>query len=746
MKWLIISFFIGVSFLSRSQECVEGKIVDGRSNAPIYPAIMYLPDRELIVRADSVGGFKICNLEEDKLTIEVRSYGYRSELFELHLKDTSRYFILQLIPSFQEHDEIVVYGDQYRKLRETPNEIESYSSEEMRNEGALSISDGLAKQPGISQLSTGAGISKPVIRGLYGNRIQTVMLGLRFDNQQWQDEHGLGVSDVGVDRVEIIKGPASLLYGPEAMGGVINIIEERPAPLNTIAKDVSMRVFSNTFGVATDVGVKGSTKKINWRVRAGVESHADYTDGNNDRIVNTRFGGYYLKTSFGYRGKHWTTNNTYMFSMNNFGFIMDDGMSYFEPDGRQSRTYQLPHHSVYLNLVSSQNTFMLKNSMLKVDLGTQFNNRQEQEGGNKISLDMLLTTVSLKVLWEKELAEHLVFDLGSQELYQTNVNLGSRMIVPDAKTAETSVSAYLKSKWKYAELEGGIRYGFKNIETLSTGQINIGLDNPGSNVMPFNRWYSALNGALGVSIFDAEHWNFKTNVSSGFRPGNLAELSSNGLHEGTIRYEIGNTELKTERNICADVYAGYNSAAFTMSVSGYINYFMDYIYLAPTEDEYIGFQIFRYVQKDAQLKGWEAKAEYHPQKLGWLRLETVYSTVVGVTDDGENLPFIPANKLNSEIKFVSKEMGKLKNSFVKLGGVYVSPQKRPGQFETSTGDYWLFNAAIGTSFGNVDKKFTVSMVANNLLNETYYDHLSRYKYFGIYNMGRNLVLNLNYKF
>src|SRR6185369_11396047 len=152
--------------------------------------------------------------------------------------------------------------------------------ETMPENGALSLSDGIAKIPGVSQLTTGAGISKPVIRGLFGNRIQTVLLGLRFDNQQWQDEHGLGLSDVGVERVEIIKGAASLLYGSEAMGGVLNIIEEKPAPMGKTQSDVSMQLFSNTYGIATDAGVKHSNEKCNWRLRIGEVSHGDYSDGN----------------------------------------------------------------------------------------------------------------------------------------------------------------------------------------------------------------------------------------------------------------------------------------------------------------------------------------------------------------------------------------------------------------------------------------------------------------------------------
>jgi iron complex outermembrane receptor protein len=111
-------------------------------------------------------------------------------------------------------------------VKETSFNIQSLSIGKIRQSGALNISDALSKLPGISQLTTGPAISKPVIRGLYGNRVLAVLSGLKFDNQQWQDEHGLGLNDVGIDRIEVIKGPASLLYGSEAIGGILNIIEE----------------------------------------------------------------------------------------------------------------------------------------------------------------------------------------------------------------------------------------------------------------------------------------------------------------------------------------------------------------------------------------------------------------------------------------------------------------------------------------------------------------------------------------
>src|SRR6185369_7594895 len=176
--------------------------------------------------------------------------------------------------------EVVVSGIRTSLVKETSLNIQSLSVSKIRQSGALNVLDALSKLPGISQLTTGPAISKPVIRGLYGNRVLAVLSGLKFDNQQWQDEHGLGLNDVGIDRIEIIKGPASLLYGSEAIGGILNIIEEAPNEPGKKSGDINIGLFSNTYGLCIDAGLKSATQKRNWGLRAGLNSNADYTDGN----------------------------------------------------------------------------------------------------------------------------------------------------------------------------------------------------------------------------------------------------------------------------------------------------------------------------------------------------------------------------------------------------------------------------------------------------------------------------------
>ncbi len=638
--------------------------------------------------------------------------------------------------------EVLVSGLKIVKPDQTPLNITSLPLQKMRAQGAFNISDALAKLPGISQINTGPGISKPVIRGLYGNRITAVLSGLRFDNQQWQDEHGMGLGDMGIDRVEIIKGPVALLYGSEAMGGIINIIEEPPTAANTKSGDANLRLFSNTYGLYADIGFKGSAKMHSWRIRAGLNSNADYSDGKNKRILNSRFNGYYIKGSLGFTKKNWTSYNNYNASLDNFGFITIDNQSAKIPDGRLSRTMDGPHHTVLLNVLSSQNTIHLSHSTIKLNAGLQSNLRLENDGGNKISLEMLLSTFLYNLQWMKLLNSTTELILGNQSIFENNTNYGSRKIIPDANMIESGGSLFIKKTFNKIIMESGAGITMRNIHTFRT----VGVNTPGREIAPFNKTKPSVNGAVGFSFNPGEHLNAKLNFSTGFRSGNLAELSSNGLHEGTLRWEVGDPNLKIEQNFNSEISVNYKGNDFLFSAAAFYNHFTNYIYLSGTGIQYLGFDVFHYLQSNANLYGGEVSVGIHPSSLKGISYQSTFSTVIGKLSNNSYLPFIPADKLHHEIVFSFDDKKKTVQYSVNINADNVFAQNRPAQFETQTASYTLLNAGGSAVIKKSKREITISLSANNILNKNYYDHLSRFKKYGIHNIGRNISLNLHYPF
>jgi len=642
--------------------------------------------------------------------------------------------------------EVVVTGFRNTGTQQSVLDIQPYTYRVLESSGPVNLSDALAKIPGVSQMTTGIAISKPVIRGLYGSRVLVLLSGLRFDNQQWQDEHGLGLSQIGIDRVELIKGPASLLYGTDAMGGVVSVIERTPV-YDQDQLDFNTRFYSNTKGTLTDVGYTHHKHNRWWRLRGGYESHADYKDGDGNTIKNSRNTGYYLKAGAGFDHPFWSMHNSYNFSYNQYGFILDSNKQGLPQDGENSRAMTGPHHNVLLHIFGSENYFylhrsradssdLITGSVLKLNLGLQSNSRAEDEGGGEISLNMHLVTLPEQLKWEKNIRRNMALVLCQQFTYTVNTNLGKRILVPDARMHEENLSTFLH--WSPSHIlivEAGAGFSNKNIQTYRSGSLNA----PGKEIQPFGVARATGNAMAGLCLQPSSYWFFKLNAATGTRAPNLAELASEGLHEGSYRYEVGNPQLKAEQNLNIDVNLVYTRDHFSVSASGFYNRFFNYIYLAPTDEQYYGFQVYRYFQQNARLYGGELEARYRFTPC--LSLEESFCLVQGLTDHTGYLPFIAPAKNVLDIRYEKKRSGRINYWYLAPGMEYNLAQDHPALFETTTPDYLLVHFSAGLVVNLGGHPVQLDLTCRNLLNKTYYDHLSRLKYYGLHNQGINVIFS-----
>lgn len=635
--------------------------------------------------------------------------------------------------------EVVITGINESPIYKNSLNIETMKLKKIEQQNPFNLSDALAKNPGISQMTTGNSISKPVIRGLYGNRILVLLSGLRFDNQQWQDEHGLGLPFIGIDKVEIIKGPASVLYGTDALGGVINIIEEQPDISHKKVIDINTRFYTNSGGTLTDVGIKNYNKeKQRWsRLRLGIESHADYSDGKVNRVLNSRSDGYYLKAAYGYKKKKRIQENIYNFSLNHYGFIMEDLYNFITPDKRWSRSMANPHHTVMLNIFNSKNTFFLKKSLLKVNAGFQSNLRMEDEGRGQISLNMHLISILGTAKWEKNISAKTTIATNTQLTFENNTNYGGRIIIPDANMGEVSLSGYIRHSLKKAIIEMGLGGNYKRIKTLYTRSLNTPTKD--YQIYPFLMQRPSVNGIIGTSFFPTKKINLKANISSGFRSPNLAELASNGLHEGVYRYELGDPNMKIEQNFNGDLSFEFHNKTLFFSLSAYYNQFFNYIYLNPTIEYWQGaYLVYKYQQQNAKLYGGEAIVKYTPTFIKNISVNGSFATVTGIKADGGYLPFIPANKMKWGIRYEKNLKGK--KIYIEPDAEFYASQIHPAIFEKATSGYILYNIAAGIETTYKGKPLHIYLTGRNLANTAYYDHLSRLKYYGLYNPGVNFMV------
>ncbi len=234
-------------------------------------------------------------------------------------------------------DEVIVSTAFNKVQSQNVMKVEHESIKSLRQKGTSTLIEGLATIPGVSQISTGTSIGKPVIRGLSGNRVLVYSQGVRIENQQFGDEHGLGLNDAGVESVEVIKGPASLLYGSDALGGVLYFNPEKFANAGILKTDFSQKFFSNTLGSNTSLGVKSSTENLKFLVRGSHNTHSDYKIPDGNRVTNTRYNETDFKTGIGFSNSKFSSIFRYNFNKLDLG-VPENGIA--EQTKRKPRTIQ----------------------------------------------------------------------------------------------------------------------------------------------------------------------------------------------------------------------------------------------------------------------------------------------------------------------------------------------------------------------------------------------------------------------
>ncbi|MBK0369295.1 TonB-dependent receptor [Flavobacterium agrisoli] len=759
MKKFLLTLFLGFSALLQAQNSVSGKVTDNQNN-PLPGVAIYLAELHKGTTTDANGIYRFDNLPNRNFRIAFTYVGFQTvnQLLEKIGKGTV--LNIQMEEAVLEMDEVIV-STPFNKLQsQNVMKVEHESIKTLQQKGTATLIEGLATIPGVSQISTGTSIGKPVIRGLSGNRVLVYSQGVRIENQQFGDEHGLGLNDAGVESVEVIKGPASLLYGSDAMGGVLYFNPEKFADAHTIKANFNQRYFSNTLGSNASLGVKGSTDNWKFLTRGTYNTHSDYKIADGDRVTNTRYNETDFKTGIGYNNTKFSTVFRYNYNKLDLG-IPEEGFA----EQTHSKSPQFPKQGVTNHLLSLNNVVYLGTSKLDLDLGYISNNRKEFEESNDPSLDMLLNTFNYNAKYHLPKMGQFETIVGVQGMHQTNKNSGDEYLIPDATTNDFGAFATVNYEWKSNVLQAGLRFDNRHINSLAheaDGHEHDDHDDHdhdhdeedhdhdhdhehhGGDFDALNRSFNSVNASLGYKTNLSEAIVLRANVASGFRAPNLAELTSNGVHHGTNRYEVGNSALKNEQNLQTDLNLEYKNSHFEFFVNGFYNHINNYIYTSPTGEMLDDNYVFEYIQDNAKLYGGEVGLHIHPHPLDWLHFETSFETVTGKKDNGDYLPLIPANNWNNTIRTEFTIKNWLREGFASFNVSSTFNQNKVSGFETASDAYTLVNLGLGGTIQLRKLTFGLSLNANNLFDKQYIAHLSRLKNDGIPNIGRNVVLGLNF--
>ena len=738
-KFIFICTLLLFHYTIGAQNTITGRIT-AKDNIPLPGATIYIPDLNKGTIADHDGKFQLTELPNGELKIQFSFVGYINRIETVDLTTSGNELNIELIPTIVEAGEIIISGGYNSTQHGNAVKVDVFKPDPTLTKSTPNFSEVLTSVPGVDMISKGSGVSKPVIRGLSMNDILVLNNGVRFENYQYSSHHPLGIDEFGIGNVEIIKGPASLLYGSDAIGGVINFIKEKPAAVGTITGDYNLQLFSNTLGVTNNLGVKGASKKFFAGVRAGQKSNSDFLQGGGDYVPNSRFNEVSVKTNAGYTGRYGTSKIFYDYSNEKLGLVEDEAIE--EISGR-SRKPKIWYQQFTTHLTSFQNKLFPGRS--KIDINASYQNTELVHFGeiDVVEIQMRLATLSYETILHLPSKENSEYIIGFQGYTQDNKNLNNRetILLPDAKIINNSAFGLFQyTFFRKLKLQTGIRYDYRSISTSGVGSS----DQTETYRPPVNKYFGSFSGSAGATFNYSEELLFRMNAAAAYRTPNLAELTSNGPHE--LRYEIGNADLLPENSREFDMSMHYHIENFIFDIAGFYNRVNNYIFISPTTDTTdTGMKIYRYKQADSYLFGGEAVLHFHPEQLRWLHSKLTFASVVGKQTNGNNLPFIPAHKLLFEIR-AEREKLIMHDAFVAVNTITAFPQNNPAPDETSTRGYTLLDLSIGGKIKIRNQEMSLSISANNLFDRKYTDHLSTLKEVNLFNQGRNIALSLKIPF
>ena len=697
-----------------------------------------------------------------------------------HAEDSTDVFFRHL--NLNEVTVTGVTGD--TKLKNTTTPVSIVTPQELRATASTNIIDAIAQQPGVSQLTTGSSISKPIIRGLGYNRVVVMSEGVRQEGQQWGDEHGVEVDGSSVHSVEILKGPASLMYGSDAMAGVVILHSQPPLPLGMMRANVSTEYQTNNGLFTYNLSMAGNQKGFVW--------DAHYSDKMAHAYKN-KYDGYVPGSQFRERAgrlllglnKEWghsrLTGTAYHLTP---GIIEgrrdpDTGELICNTDNIKTYGKTLPFQQVKHYKLVWDNSLNLSSGQLKAIVGYQHNRRQEyEESADDYGIFLKLHTLTYDLRYITDEFNGWKLSSGIGGMYQKSVNDGEEYLIPDSRLFDfgiyTTATKALGDRWT---LSGGLRYDHRRLHGYELMEEEEGEVGEKMRFSDFSRHFNGLTGSIGAICNINEHFNLRMNLARGFRTPNMSELASNGVHEGSVRYEVGDQSLKAEYSLQADLGLDFTSRYVSAQVALFANRIDNYIFIRgegqEVRGERIDYPVYAYTQGDARLLGFEAGVDLHP--VHSVHFSNTFSYVdarqLHADADTKYLPFTPAPHWSSELKWElihhshstinhhheaqHVHHSLFNNLYIAAGLDCYFRQSHiysADDTETVTPGYALLSLSAGTDIQVKGRKIAeLYITADNVLNKAYQNHLSRLKYAdvntvtgrrGVYNMGRNVTFKV----
>lgn len=746
---------------------------------------------------DSAGFYHIKNLKAGGTYIlKASALGYLAKTRKIVLSGENVRADFTLEKFTSSLNEVVVTGvSKATQIKENPVAISSVSARAINNTIENNVIDVLVKNvPGLNAVKTGPNISKPFIRGLGYNRVLSLYDGMRQEGQQWGDEHGIEVDAYNINKAEVIKGPASLQFGSDALAGVVSLFPYMPTD-SVLQGRIISEYQSNNGLIGNGFRIGQKNKSWLWILRGSYRQAKDYTNSIDGRIYNTGFKETNASATVGYQSDAGYThlNATLYDNLQGIPDGSRDSLSrrftkqVFEGDAddiknrplmsnRELNGYSLSplHQHIQHYRIYTNNHYRLGGGEVDATLGFQQNIRREYNHPTQPKQAGLFVRLNTLNYGFKYIApEFLNVELtaGINGMYQHNKSKeATDFPIPDYHLLDAGGYVYARFKQEKWTLSGGVRY---DVRRLQSNDFYVGPDatngferqylQPVSGAQlqfpALDKTFNGLSLSAGATYQFNEKYSVKMNVARGYRSPSITEIASNGLDPGAHIVYLGNRNFKPEFSFQQDLGFFADMPDLTASFSVFNNNIQNYIYLSQQVDaagnplvDAQGNRTFQYEQSGAHLYGAELYLAFHPvQFLKGFTFENTVSTVYGINtknlyenqgNNGRNLPLIPPLKwLGSAKQDIRTRSVFLPVLRFRAEAEYNAAQNRflaLSNTETATPGYTLFNAGIGFELNyRKTKNIEVELRANNVFDVAYQSNLSRLKYFEYYQASPN---------
>ncbi len=680
-----------------------------------------------------------------------------------------------------------------------PMPIVIVSQKELEQTISSNIIDALVtRTPGLSVVKTGPNISKPFIRGLGYNRVLTFYDGIRQEGQQWGDEHGIELDGYNMSGAEIIKGPASTLYGSDALAGVVSF-----KPIYPLLQDdrwhgnIQSEYQSNNNLIGNGAYISYNGKRFFASASGSYKMAKDYRNAIDGRVYNTNFKEANAAFLLGYHFKkgYITLNGTLYHNLQGIPDGSRDSLTRMftkqiaegEEDDMNTRpivsdkelnSYSLSelHQLIKHYRLYSKFFREVGNGNIQATIAFQQNNRVEYSHPtipSQAGMDMQLQTFNYDFRMEKrDIVPNFNLNIGSNGMYQVNKNLDATDFpIPDYKLADGGIfifGKWHKEKWT---ISGGVRWDMRHVkwhDFYTVEDANTGFERKArkdeyvianKQFEGFSKNYSGISSSLGATYRASQNWNLKFNIARGYRVPNMTELASNGLDPGAHIVYLGNTSFKPEFSLQQDLGVSAYYEDWDMDLSVFNNNISNYIFLSmktgadglPITDAQ-GNKTYQYQQSKAQLYGAEVFVSLHPRDWKGFSWNTSFATVYGFNrsvlfrnkgTDGSYLPFIPPTRIVTSLHWTlfENKTSLLASITPQYECEWDAAQNRflgLNSTETATSSYVLHSVGIQTSWRGISgKNIYIGLMVNNLFDKVYQSNMSRLKYLEYYSNSTN---------